>query len=302
MASAPPQVRASSLPSIFIKTPSKDSNDQDAYTSSFLLPSIPETKTRPRSFSIASPRHPIDLQRYQRSPTHNSTSISSHRDLGPIMNSEKSSLSKPRPITAHSHDGTCPRLPINLRNDTDLLKKYHLVPPSLCIPFGELETQLNAPKPKTKDPTQLVYNITTSKFRRARRSTLFPDSAPSSPRSPSPTRPPGANRLIKKRRPAFVPQAAEPSFMNIDIYMPPLLVDGRRSVIVFPRKARTIEIYWRHGLNIRTPKVGTGEVEKKQRGHPGETTVQLRRVKLPSKIWFERNVLGWWEELWIERV
>jgi hypothetical protein len=72
---------------------------------------------------------------------------------------------------------------------------------------------------------------------------------------------------------------------NLPVHCPPLLVDGRMQIVHIPKWKRTVGFYWRSCNGERTE-------------------VRWRNVRLPWKIWMERN-LGEsekWTELWIERV
>lgn len=65
--------------------------------------------------------------------------------------------------------------------------------------------------------------------------------------------------------------------------MPPLLVDGRMQIVEVPRWKRKVGFYWR-----------TSDGER--------TRVLWRSVKLPGRIWWQRNFgEKLWTELWIER-
>jgi len=65
--------------------------------------------------------------------------------------------------------------------------------------------------------------------------------------------------------------------------MPPLLVDGRMQIVEVPRWKRKVGFYWR---------TSDGE----------QTRVLWRSVKLPGRIWWQRNFgEKLWTELWIER-
>lgn len=80
-------------------------------------------------------------------------------------------------------------------------------------------------------------------------------------------------------------------FFYTDIYNPPMLVDGRKTVMHFPRFKRTIKIYYRVLARVDGEK--SGRIR-------GDMEVIVRRLKLPIGIWLERNVLGRWDELWLE--
>jgi hypothetical protein len=64
---------------------------------------------------------------------------------------------------------------------------------------------------------------------------------------------------------------------------PPLLVDGRMQVVAIPKWKTEVRFFWR-----------TSNGEK--------TAVVCRKVRLPWKIWVQRNFgKEMWRNLWIER-
>jgi hypothetical protein len=207
-------------------------------------------------------------------------------------------------------DGSPTRgLPSDLAHSKSLLERHNLVPPSVrhgSISSLATNTTSTTLKNRGKDPLELVYNLTTSTFRHARRSTLLlPGLLPSSPIIPSSsakhaevrTRP----NVFRKKYPYSPIATAQPFFETIE-RSPPLLVNGRKSVMNIPRWTREIDVYWRRGLNIRKRNVMRGrENGNGNKRATGETEVVVRRVTLPKRIWMERNALGMWSELWIER-
>lgn len=114
-------------------------------------------------------------------------------------------------------------------------------------------------------------------------------------------------------------QSPPAPLLQMDHRTPPLLVDGRRTIIPIPKFQRTLKIYWRRGLDKRalpthtfpsqnvkgTTTCGTVPTSNSKLhdrlGPRGETEVLVRRVKIPGKIWFERNFMGRWGECWVER-
>jgi hypothetical protein len=72
--------------------------------------------------------------------------------------------------------------------------------------------------------------------------------------------------------------------------------------MAIPTLTREIDVYWGRGLDVRRRNVGGKETILESRRGSGDTEVLVRRVRLPRKVWFERNVLGLWSELWVERV
>jgi hypothetical protein len=179
-----------------------------------------------------------------------------------------------------------------------LLKRHNLVPPSdrhRSISPTTTNTTSTTLNNRGKDPLELVYNLTTSTFRQARRSTLLPADLTSSRSIPS-------SSTKYNQQPTHT-VTLQPIFRISERY-PPLLIDGRKKVMSVPRWTIEIEIYWRRGLDVRERNgnaSGKGNGREKRKT-TGETEVLVRKVKLPRKIWVERNALGLWSELWVERV
>ena len=78
---------------------------------------------------------------------------------------------------------------------------------------------------------------------------------------------------------------ARTPLQNLPVHCPPLLVDGRMQIVQVPKWTWKVGFYWRSCSGERTE-------------------VRWKTVRLPWKIWVERNFGEGekWRELWIERV
>jgi hypothetical protein len=72
--------------------------------------------------------------------------------------------------------------------------------------------------------------------------------------------------------------------IDLPVTCPPLLVDGRMQIVQIPKWKREVGFYWRSCNGAKTE-------------------VRWKSVRLPWKIWMERNFgeAEKWTELWIER-
>jgi hypothetical protein len=77
---------------------------------------------------------------------------------------------------------------------------------------------------------------------------------------------------------------ARTPLIDLPVNCPPLLVDGRMQIVQIPKWKRDVGFFWRSCSGSKTE-------------------VHWRRVRLPWKIWTERNFGEgrMWRELWIER-
>ncbi|EPE28743.1 hypothetical protein GLAREA_09864 [Glarea lozoyensis ATCC 20868] len=178
-------------------------------------------------------------------------------------------------------------VPITPTRSKSLLRRHNLVPPPSpdTTPFSPPPPT----HPQEKDTKQLVYNLATSTFRTAPRSTLLtphldPITPPTNPAIRSP-----ANVLQKRTSRASL----NPCF-ELDERSPPMLIDGRKTIVRIPRWKREMDVYWRRGMDVRG-RNGRGS-------GTGGTEVLVTRVKLPRWVWLGRNVWGRWDEIWVERV
>ncbi|RDL34444.1 uncharacterized protein BP5553_07572 [Venustampulla echinocandica] len=216
----------------------------------------------------------------QRSPSPPPPDYKSHYHCPPLQSNP------PMMFLPPSTSGGPPR-PINVSKPTGSLRDLKLIPPRFELSDSESVTGNSS---RSKDALELIYNIRTSTFRRALRSELLRERTPPAPPSQQENR--GMSGL-KKRKATIADGQGHGDFFYLDNFNPPLLVDGRKTVMPLPRFKRTVKVYYRRSARAT-------DREKDAPPVRGETEVIIRRLKLPISVWFQRNVLGQWEELWVE--
>jgi len=93
------------------------------------------------------------------------------------------------------------------------------------------------------------------------------------------------NTFRKEKRSVLLPDETTLPLLEMQENMPPLLVDGRMTIVEIPRWRRKMHIHWRSCD-------GKG------------TAVWRMEVRLPGWVWWERNVgsmgRGLWREVFVE--